>query len=109
MPLPAFRHSKSKVRRRRSHDALKTIMVSKCAKCQAPSLPHRVCKVCGVYAGRQVIGGMEEVKKTLKKTASKKEKVVAVGADPSVSPSKVAKKPRATKAKAKKATATESK
>ena len=104
MPLPAFRHSKSKVRRRRSHDALKTIMVSKCAKCQAPSLPHRVCKVCGVYAGRQVIGGMEEVKKTLKKTASKKEKI-AVVADPGIGQPKVAKKPRATKAKVKKAEA----
>jgi large subunit ribosomal protein L32 len=71
MPLPAFRHSKSKVRRRRSHDALKTIMVSKCAKCQAPSLPHRVCEACGYYAGRQVKGGMAEVAKTLEKKAKK--------------------------------------
>ncbi len=71
MPLPAFRHSKSKVRRRRSHDALKTIMVTKCAKCQAPSLPHRVCKACGYYADRQVKGGMAEVKKTLDKKAKK--------------------------------------
>lgn len=69
MPLPSFRHSKSKVRRRRSHDALKQIVVSKCAKCGAPALSHRVCKVCGVYSDRQVKGGMEEVKKTLAKKA----------------------------------------
>lgn len=49
-------------------------MVTKCAKCQAPSLPHRVCQACGYYAGRQVKGGMAEVKKTLEKK-SKKAKV----------------------------------
>ena len=78
-------------------------MVSKCAKCQAPSLPHRVCKVCGVYAGRQVIGGMEEVKKTLKKVASKKAEAKPAEA---IVEANVVKKPRATKAKAKKAEAT---
>lgn len=84
MPLPSFRHSKSKVRRRRSHDALKLVVISKCAKCGAPALSHRVCKVCGVYSDRQVKGGMEEVKKTLaKKTkvAKKTTKAEAPGAE----------------------------
>jgi large subunit ribosomal protein L32 len=75
MPLPSFRSSRSKVRRRRSHHALKQIVVAKCAKCEAPTLPHRACKACGAYADRSVkVTGMKEVEKTLDKKANKKKK-----------------------------------
>ena len=26
-----------------------------CPRCHSPRLPHRVCPVCGTYAGREVI------------------------------------------------------
>jgi large subunit ribosomal protein L32 len=72
MPLPSFRNSRSKVRRRRSHHALKPISVATCPKCEAILLPHRACKKCGAYADRTVAKGMDEVKKVIKKTAAKK-------------------------------------
>jgi large subunit ribosomal protein L32 len=77
MPLPSFRSSRSKVRRRRSHHALKQIVVAKCAKCDAPTLPHRACKACGAYADRSVKAtGMKEVAKTLDKKVKKTKKAV---------------------------------
>jgi large subunit ribosomal protein L32 len=79
MPLPSFRSSRSKVRRRRSHHALKAVVTQDCKNCGAIVLPHRACKKCGAYGDRSVKKtGMDEVKKVLKKTvktskASKKE------------------------------------
>lgn len=69
MPLPSFRSSRSKVRRRRSHHALKAVVTSTCVACGAVTLPHRACKACGKYGDRSVKKtGMEEVKKVLKKS-----------------------------------------
>lgn len=82
MPLPSFRSSRSKVRRRRSHHALKQIKVEACAKCSAPILPHRACKACGAYADRSVKAtGMKEVEKTLDKKAKKSKKAAALEAE----------------------------
>ncbi len=74
MPLPAFRNSRSKVRRRRSHHALKATATAACAKCGVAILPHRACVACGAYAERSIKKtGMSEVAKVLdKKTVSKK-------------------------------------
>jgi large subunit ribosomal protein L32 len=55
MPNPKRRHSKSRSRKRRAHDALTAVGSSACSNCQAPKLPHRVCAKCGYYDGRQVI------------------------------------------------------
>lgn len=71
MSVPAFRNSRSRVRRRRSHHALKKTDVAVCPNCKAPALPHITCKVCGQYKGRQVVGGMEKVEKTLEKKTAK--------------------------------------
>lgn len=77
MPLPAFRNSRSKVRRRRSHHALKPVTINVCKACGADILPHRACKACGAYNGRKVKGGMEAVEKTLaKETKAKAKKAV---------------------------------
>ncbi|MCH8049176.1 50S ribosomal protein L32 [Patescibacteria group bacterium] len=67
MSVPAFRNSRSRVRRRRSHHALKAKDTSACPKCEAPILPHRACLACGYYNGRQVIGVQEAVEKKLQK------------------------------------------
>ena len=55
MANPKRRHSNTRTRLRRAHDALKIQSVSKCSNCGAPQLPHRVCPSCGHYRGRQVI------------------------------------------------------
>jgi large subunit ribosomal protein L32 len=55
MPNPKRRHSKSRSRKRRAHDALKFANLTACPNCGAKKLPHRVCADCGFYAGRTVI------------------------------------------------------
>lgn len=53
--LPKRRHSKTRGRKRRTHWKIKTENLSNCPQCKQPKLPHRVCSVCGFYAGREVI------------------------------------------------------
>ncbi|MCI0336352.1 MAG: 50S ribosomal protein L32 [Acidobacteria bacterium] len=55
MPNPKRRHSKSRSRKRRSHDALKRVNLIACPNCGSMKLPHRVCVSCGFYHGRIVI------------------------------------------------------
>lgn len=53
MPVPRRRHSKRRSAARRTHEKLKAVGVGRCAKCDAPKLPHRVCPSCGTYRGRE--------------------------------------------------------
>ncbi|MFZ4627970.1 MAG: 50S ribosomal protein L32 [Blastocatellia bacterium] len=55
MPNPKRRHSKSRSRKRRTHDALNRTGLSGCPNCGSMRLPHRVCPSCGFYAGRVVL------------------------------------------------------
>ncbi|MCC6933842.1 MAG: 50S ribosomal protein L32 [Deltaproteobacteria bacterium] len=55
MAVPKRKTSKSKRDKRRSHDALAPQFGSTCAQCGATIMPHRVCKECGYYKGRQVL------------------------------------------------------
>ena len=73
MSVPSFRNSRSKVRRRRSHHALKTVQVNSCAKCNAAIQPHHACASCGNYNNRQVIKTVDAV---LDKKVAKEEKKV---------------------------------
>lgn len=98
MSVPAFRNSKSKVRRRRSHHALKAIVIAKCEKCKADILSHRVCTSCGYYKGRNVIGSDAKVAKTLDK-ATKAKKPAAKKAEVKKVEEKVEKKAKSAKAK----------
>ncbi|MBI4256834.1 50S ribosomal protein L32 [Candidatus Uhrbacteria bacterium] len=66
MPVPARRHSRSRVRRRRAHDAMKPQNVGVCTTCQAPLLPHTACKNCGTYKGKQVIDMARDLKREAK-------------------------------------------
>ncbi|MHB8895952.1 MAG: 50S ribosomal protein L32 [Candidatus Geothermincolia bacterium] len=54
MAVPKRRTSKSNRDSRRSHHALKAVLLGKCPQCHQPKLPHRVCRECGYYNGRQV-------------------------------------------------------
>lgn len=60
MPLPKRRHSKTRGRTRRAHDGLKPAGVSRCPRCQAMTLPHRACRSCGYYRGREVVKQTDE-------------------------------------------------
>ncbi len=54
MALPKRRHSHSRTRKRRSHDALGMPGLSLCGSCGEPKEPHRLCGNCGKYNGRTV-------------------------------------------------------
>ncbi len=47
--VPVKHHSKSKVGRRRSQQALKKLNLSICPHCHGPRLNHRTCLQCGLY------------------------------------------------------------
>jgi len=55
MGLPGHRRTSSHKRRRAAHFALKKMSLGSCPKCKEPIRPHRACKNCGTYAGRQVL------------------------------------------------------
>ena len=61
MALPKRRHSHSRTRLRRAHDALGTPSIGQCAECGEPKMPHRLCGGCGMYKGRRVIRLEEDV------------------------------------------------
>ncbi len=61
MPNPKRRHSKSRSRKRRTHDALSRVNLSTCPNCSNKKLPHRVCSRCGFYGGRVVMEVKEQV------------------------------------------------
>lgn len=55
MALPKRRHSHSRTRKRRSHDALTAPKIVSCSSCGEPKQPHRLCGSCGTYKDRSVI------------------------------------------------------
>ncbi len=55
MPNPVKRHSKTRRNMRRAHDFLNAPPAAVCPQCNEPKLPHRACKNCGTYKGREVI------------------------------------------------------
>lgn len=42
-------------KKRASSYRLTKATISECPQCHEPKLPHRVCKACGYYKGREVI------------------------------------------------------
>ncbi|MFH1441079.1 MAG: 50S ribosomal protein L32 [Candidatus Omnitrophota bacterium] len=55
MPLPKRKHSKTRGRKRRTHWKIAETNLAVCPQCKQPKISHTVCKVCGSYAGRQVM------------------------------------------------------
>jgi large subunit ribosomal protein L32 len=55
MPNPKRRHSKSRTRQRRAHDALNVPQFYLDKDSGEPRQPHRVDTKTGTYKGRQVI------------------------------------------------------
>lgn len=59
MANPKRRHSRARRNKRRSHDALPRTGLSLCPNCHEPKLPHRVCRSCGQYKGREILEPLE--------------------------------------------------
>ena len=56
MAVPKRKVSKARRdKRRNSHWKLELPTLVMCSNCGEYKLPHRVCKACGTYNGRQVI------------------------------------------------------
>ncbi|MBI4033985.1 MAG: 50S ribosomal protein L32 [Candidatus Brennerbacteria bacterium] len=47
--VPVKHHSKSKVGRRRSQQALEKRPILACPNCKGPTMAHRICPQCGKY------------------------------------------------------------
>ncbi len=56
MAVPKRKHSKARRDKRRSNVwKIEAPAIMKCPQCGEFKLPHRVCKACGFYKGREVI------------------------------------------------------
>ena len=60
MAVPKRRTSLARKRKRRSHLSLSAPNLDSCPQCLEPKLPHRACKACGTYRGREVLKVAEE-------------------------------------------------
>jgi large subunit ribosomal protein L32 len=55
MAVPKQKQSRARTHKRRSQHRVRPPALRACLQCGEPRLPHRVCPVCGSYAGREVI------------------------------------------------------
>lgn len=63
MSVPKKRRTKSSVGKRRSHHALSSIKLNKCAKCGRAVKPHQACSFCGTYKGKEILKIKDKSKK----------------------------------------------
>lgn len=59
-PHPKKKHTRARQGGRSAHHFRTAPILSKCPSCGAATMPHRVCKECGFYNGRQVFEAPEE-------------------------------------------------
>jgi large subunit ribosomal protein L32 len=55
MAVPKKKQSHSRTSLRRAQHKIALPAVNECPRCHSPRIPHRVCPVCGTYAGREVV------------------------------------------------------
>ena len=55
MAVPKKKQSHSRTAKRRAQHRIGTPALNACPTCHSPRRPHRVCPVCGSYAGREVV------------------------------------------------------
>lgn len=53
--VPFRKVSKTRKRMRRTHYKISANGTTTCSKCGATIRPHRVCKECGTYKGKEVV------------------------------------------------------
>ncbi|MFN8709490.1 MAG: 50S ribosomal protein L32 [Planctomyces sp.] len=59
MAVPKRRQSKSRSRKRNSHNAVKPRQLAKCPQCGTSAPTHVVCPNCGYYQGRVLVAPEE--------------------------------------------------
>lgn len=57
MAVPKKKMSRSRTRRRKARWKVSAPTLVACPQCGAPRLPHRACRECGTYDGREVVPG----------------------------------------------------
>jgi large subunit ribosomal protein L32 len=72
MAVPFRRTSKTKKRMRRTHLKKEVGALTTCSKCGATIRPHRACKKCGNYKGKEAIAVAEKTEKEDKNKNEKK-------------------------------------
>ena len=55
MPVPKRKTSKARRDKRYANKGIKPNSIATCQTCQAPILPHQVCRECGHYKGVKVL------------------------------------------------------
>ena len=55
MAVPKRRSSKTRGRKRRTHEKAARPSLSVCPSCGEAKLPHRMCPYCGTYNGREIV------------------------------------------------------
>lgn len=55
MAVPKHKISKSKGRKRRTHQKVSPPALATCPECGEARLPHHACLKCGTYKGRAVL------------------------------------------------------
>jgi large subunit ribosomal protein L32 len=54
MAVPKQKQARARTRKRRAQHKIEAPRWNECPQCHAPRLPHRVCRDCGHYDGREV-------------------------------------------------------
>jgi large subunit ribosomal protein L32 len=62
MPHPKHRFSKTRTKKRRTHDKAEAPTVMVCSNCGTPVRYHRICPECGYYKGKPAIEKKEAAK-----------------------------------------------
>ena len=55
MPVPKRKRSKARRDKRFANKGIQPKAISGCLTCQAPIVPHTVCKECGYYKGKKIL------------------------------------------------------
>jgi large subunit ribosomal protein L32 len=55
MAVPKQKQSHARTSKRRAQHKVSAPALNECPHCHSPRRPHRVCPVCGHYAGREVV------------------------------------------------------
>ena len=55
MAVPKQKQSHARTAKRRAQHKMAAPVFNACPTCHSPRRPHRVCPVCGSYAGREVV------------------------------------------------------
>jgi len=66
-----MRHNRSQRGNARSHRALLVSSLTLCKECGSPKTPHTICLVCGKYKGRQMIDVHSKIAKKEKRAKEK--------------------------------------